>query len=87
MEELNMRRSAKSRQTMSQSSIAIMADAIKAKEQNLSYGKYKALDLMGAGSMSELQYSSDYAVHSAVLVRREHHEEEKKAVAFVKIRA
>ncbi len=82
-----MRRSAKSRQTMSQSSIAIMADAIKAKEQNLSYGKFKALDLLGAGSMSELQYSSDYAVHSSVLVRRSQQTEEKKAVAFVKIRA
>ncbi len=39
-----MRRSAKSKQGMSQGTIAIMADAIKAKEQNLSYGKYKALD-------------------------------------------
>ena len=87
MEELNMRRSAKNRQTMSQSSIAIMADAIKAKEQNLSYGKFKALDLMGAGSMSELQYSTEYQVHSSVLVRNIHPTEEKKAVAFVKIRA
>ena len=82
-----MRRSAKNRQTMSQSSIAIMADAIKAKEQNLSYGKFKALDLMGAGSMSELQYSTDYEVRSSVLVRNIHPTEEKKAVAFVKIRA
>ena len=82
-----MRRSAKSRQTMSQSTIAIMADAIKAKEQNLSYGKFKALDLMGAGSMSELQYSTDYEVRSSVLVRNIHPTEEKKAVAFVKIRA
>ena len=82
-----MRRSAKSRQTVSQGTIAIMADAIKAKEQNLSYGKFKALDLMGAGSMSELQYSTEYTVHSSVLVRNIQPAEEKKAVAFVKIRA
>jgi hypothetical protein len=87
MEELNMRRSAKSRQTMSQSSIAIMADAIKAKEQNLSYGKFKALDLLGAGNVLEEETESEYAVHSSALVRRSEHTEDKKAVAFVKLRA
>jgi hypothetical protein len=87
MEELNMRRSAKSRQRTSQSSIAIMADVIKAKEQNLSYGKFKALDILGAGSMADEEISSEYAVHTTALVRRTVHEQEQKAVAFVKIRA
>ena len=82
-----MRRSAKSRHQMSQGSIAIMADAIKAKEQNLSYGKFKALDLLGAGSMLEEETESEYAVHSAVLARRSEQVEDKKAVAFVKLRA
>ena len=80
-----MRRSAKSRQVMSESSIAIMADAIKAKEQNLSYGK--ALDMLGAGSMLEEERESEYAVASDTLVRRTDKTEEKKAVAYVKIRA
>ena len=82
-----MRRSAKSRQTVSQGTIAIMADAIKAKEQNLSYGKFKALDLLGAGSMLDEEETSEYAVYSSSLVRKTEHNEEKKAVAFVKIRA
>lgn len=84
-----MRRSAKIRQGMSQSSIAIMADAIKAKEQNLSYGKFKALNLLGAGSMFEAETDerSEYAVHTASLVRRTKTEDAGKAVAFVKIRA
>ncbi len=82
-----MRRSAKSRQTVSQGTIAIMADAIKAKEQNLSYGKFKALDLLGAGSMLDEGAESEYAVYGNNLVRRSEHTEEKKAVAFVKIRA
>ncbi|MCR5157328.1 MAG: hypothetical protein K6C96_11680 [Butyrivibrio sp.] len=82
-----MRRSAKVRQGMSQSCIEIMADAIKAKEQNLSYGKFKALDLLGAGSMLDMETDSEYEVHSATLVRRNVQHEEKKAVAFVKIRA
>ena len=83
-----MRRSAKIRQGMSQSCIAIMADAIKAKEQNLSYGKFKALDLLGAGSMLDMEETqSEYEVHRASLVRRTEQAEEKKAVAFVKIRA
>ena len=82
-----MRRSAKSRQTVSQGTIAIMADAIKAKEQNLSYGKFKALDLLGAGSMLDEDVQSEYAVHEAGLVRKTEHIEGKKAVAFVKIRA
>ncbi|MCR5670774.1 MAG: hypothetical protein K6G10_07185 [Butyrivibrio sp.] len=82
-----MRRSAKSRQGMSQSCIAIMADAIKAKEQNLSYGKFKAMDLMGAGSMSEQETQSEYAVHTTTMVRRTKKEEPSKAVAFVKVRA
>ncbi len=82
-----MRRSAKSRQGLSQGSIAIMADAIKAKEQNLSYGKFKALDLLGAGSMLEQEAESEYTVYSETLVRKSHQTEEKKAVAFVKIRA
>ena len=82
-----MRRSAKSRQTVSQGTIAIMADAIKAKEQTLSYGKFKALDLLGAGSMLDEDQTSEYAVYSSNLVRKTEHIEEKKAVAFVKIRA
>ncbi len=82
-----MRRSAKSRQGMSQGSIAIMADAIKAKEQNLSYGKYKALNLLGAGSMLEAESESEYTVHRATIVRKTQQTEEKKPVAFVKIRA
>ena len=82
-----MRRSAKSRHKVSQSSIAIMADAIKAKEQNLSYGKFKALDLLGAGSMVDEEETSEYAVHSSTLVRKTVHAEEKKAVAYVKVRA
>ncbi len=82
-----MRRSAKSRQGLSQGSIAIMADAIKAKEQNLSYGKFKALDLLGAGSMLEKNVESEYTVYSETLVRKSNQTEEKKAVAFVKIRA
>ena len=82
-----MRRSAKSRQTVSQGTIAIMADAIKAKEQNLSYGKFKALDLLGAGSMLDEDVESEYAVYDSGLVRKTEHIEEKKAVAFVKIRA
>ena len=82
-----MRRSAKSRQGMGKGCIEIMADAIKAKEQNLSYGKFKALDLLGAGSMFEQETESEYEVHRATLVRRTEHIEEKKAVAFVKIRA
>ena len=81
-----MRRSAKSRHKVSQSSIAIMADAIKAKEQNLSYGKFKALDLLG-GSMVDEDETSEYAVHSSILARRTVHAEEKKAVAYVKVRA
>ena len=81
-----MRRSAKSRHKVSQGSIAIMADAIKAKEQNLSYGKFKALDLLG-GSMLDEEESSEYAVHSATLVRKTVPVEEKKAVAYVKVRA
>ena len=82
-----MRRSAKSRHKVSQSSIAIMADAIKAKEQNLSYGKFKALDLLGAGSMVDEDEESEYAVHSSTLVRKTVQTEEKKAVAYVKVRA
>ncbi|MBQ7613654.1 MAG: hypothetical protein IJU77_01280 [Butyrivibrio sp.] len=82
-----MRRSAKSRQGMSQGTIAIMADAIKAKEQNLSYGKFKALDLLGAGSMLEEEPESEYRVHTTALVRKSQQTQEKKAVAYVKIRA
>ncbi len=82
-----MRRSAKSRQGLSQGTIAIMADAVKAKEQNLSYGKFKALDLLGAGSMSEEGTESEYTVHKAALVRRTEQTSDKKAVAYVKIRA
>ena len=81
-----MRRSAKSRHKVSQSSIAIMADAIKAKEQNLSYGKYKALDMLGPESMLE-EETSEYAVYRDVLVRKTVQTEEKKAVAYVKVRA
>ena len=87
MEELNMRRSAKSRQVVSQSTIAILSDVVKAKEQNLSYGKFKALDILGAGSMTAEDTASEYAVHKTALVRRTEQSEEKKAVAFVKIRA
>ncbi len=82
-----MRRSAKSRNAVSQGTIAIMTDAIKAKEQNLSYGKFKALDLLGAGSMFDEEEESEYTVHSATLVRRTQQVEEKKALAFVKVRA
>ncbi len=84
-----MRRSAKSRQQVSKGTIAIMSDATKAKEQNLSYGKFKALDLLGAGSMlnQETDSESEYTVHRATLVRRNVQTSEKKAVAFVKIRA
>ena len=82
-----MRRSAKSKQVMSQGTIAIMADAIKAKEQNLSYGKFKALDMLGAGSMLDEEVESEYTVHTTALVRKKEQVEGKKAVAFVKIRA
>ncbi len=82
-----MRRSAKSRNAVSQGTIAIMTDAIKAKEQNLSYGKFKALDLLGAGSMFDEDEESEYTVHRATLVRRTQQVEEKKALAFVKVRA
>ena len=82
-----MRRSAKSRQGLSQGTIAIMADVVKAKEQNLSYGKFKALDMLGAGSMFDEETESEYTVHTTALVRKTQHAEEKKAVAFVKIRA
>lgn len=82
-----MRRSAKSKQGMSQGTIAIMADAIKAKEQNLSYGKFKALDMLGAGSMLDEEVESEYTVHTTALVRKKIETQEKKAVAFVKIRA
>ena len=81
-----MRSSAKTKKGMSQSCIEIMSDAIKAKEQNLSYGKYKALDMLGAGSMLDDDYESEYQVHSANIVRKTEHVETKKAVAFVKIR-
>ena len=63
-----------------------MADAIKAKEQNLSYGKLKALEMMGNVALQEEEYSSEYSVHTQDLVRRTEHTSEKKAVAFVKIR-
>ena len=82
-----MRRSAKSRNAVSQATIAIMTDAIKAKEQNLSYGKFKALDLLGAGSMLDEEEESEYTVHRSTLVRRTQQVEEKKALAFVKVRA
>ncbi len=81
-----MRSSAKTKKGMSQSCIEIMSDAIKAKEQNLSYGKYKALDMLGAGSMLDDDYKSEYQVHTANIVRKTVHPETKKAVAFVKIR-
>lgn len=81
-----MRSSAKTKRGMSQSCIEIMSDAIKAKEQNLSYGKYKALDMLGAGSMFDDDYESEYQVHTANIVRKTEHQEAKKAVAFVKIR-
>ena len=81
-----MRSSAKTKRGMSQSCIEIMSDAIKAREQNLSYGKYKALDMLGAGSMLDDDYESEYQVHSANIVRKTEHVETKKAVAFVKIR-
>jgi hypothetical protein len=81
-----MRSSAKTKRGMSQSCIEIMSDAIKAREQNLSYGKYKALDMLGAGSMLDDDYKSEYQVHSANIVRKTEHVETKKAVAFVKIR-
>ena len=82
-----MRSSAKAKRGMSQSCIEIMSDAIKAKEQNLSYGKYKALDMLGAGSMLDDDYESEYQVNSDSFVRKTEHVETKKAVAFVKIRA
>ena len=82
-----MRRSAKTKTGMSQSCIEIMTDAIKAKEQNLSYGKFKALDLLGSGSIVDDDETSEYAVHSSALVRRAVQTEEKKAVAYVKVRA
>ncbi len=82
-----MRRSAKSRQGMSQSCIEIMADAIKAKEQNLSYGKFKALDMLGAGSMQDEEYESEYQVYNSNIVRKTEHVQTKKAVAFVKVRS
>lgn len=81
-----MRSSAKTKRGMSQSCIEIMSDAIKAREQNLSYGKYKALDMLGAGSMLDDDYESEYHVHSSNIVRKTEHVETKKAVAFVKIR-
>lgn len=81
-----MRRSAKTKTGMSQSCIAIMTDAIKAKEQNLSYGKFKALDLLGADGLRDDEYQSEYTVHTTDLVRRKEQTEEKKAVAFVKVR-
>ena len=82
-----MRRSAQTKTGLSQSCIAIMTDAIKAKEQNLSYGKFKALDMLGAESVQDEDAESEYTVHTTDLVRRTKHTEEKKAVAFVKIRA
>ena len=81
-----MRSSAKAKRGMSQSCIEIMSDAIKAKEQNLSYGKFKALDMLGAGSMQDEYYDSEYQVHSGNIVRRTENTEKKKAVAFVKVR-
>lgn len=82
-----MRSSAKAKRGMSQSCIEIMSDAIKAKEQNLSYGKFKALDLLGAGSMLDEEPESEYTVHTTALVRKTQQVQEKKAVAYVKIRA
>ena len=82
-----MRSSAKTKRGMSQSCIEIMSDAINAKEQNLSYGKYKALDLLGTGSMlDDDDYESEYQVHTANIVRNTQPFETKKAVAFVKVR-
>ncbi|RKM55859.1 hypothetical protein D6853_09950 [Butyrivibrio sp. X503] len=81
-----MRRSNKIKTGMSHGCIEIMADAIKAKEQNLSYGKLKALEMMGNVALQEEEYSSEYSVHTQDLVRRTEHTSEKKAVAFVKIR-
>ena len=81
-----MRRSAKAKKGMSQSCIEIMSDAIKAKEQNLSYGKFKALDLLGANGIQDDEYVSEYQVHTTDLVRKTEHVSDKKAVAFVKVR-
>ena len=81
-----MRSSAKIKKGMSQSCIDIMADAIKAKEQNLSYGKFKALDMLGAGSMQEEEYESEYQVYNSSIVRKTEQVNTKKAVAFVKVR-
>ena len=81
-----MRSSAKAKRGMSQSCIEIMSDAINAKEQNLSYGKFKALDMLGAGSMQDDDYHSEYQVFSDNIVRKTEHTETKKAVAFVKVR-
>ncbi len=82
-----MRSSAKTKKGMSQSCIDIMADAIKAKEQNLSYGKFKALDMLGAGSMQDEEYESEYQVYNSNIVRKTEHVQTKKAVAFVKVRS
>jgi len=81
-----MRRSAKAKNNISQSCIDIMADAIKAKEQNLSYGKFKALDMMGAENLSDEEYTSEYTVHTTELIHRKENNPEKKSLAFVKIR-
>ncbi|MBR4831310.1 MAG: hypothetical protein IKZ97_01625 [Butyrivibrio sp.] len=81
-----MRRSTKIKTGMSHGCIEIMADAIKAKEQNLSYGKLKALEMMGNVALQEETYESEYSVHKTDLVRRSVQSSEKKAVAFVKIR-
>ena len=81
-----MRSSAKTKRGMSQSCIEIMSDAIKAKEQNLSYGKFKALDMLGAGSMQDEEYESEYQVYNSNIVRKTEHVQSKKAVAFVKVR-
>ncbi|WP_026652021.1 hypothetical protein [Butyrivibrio proteoclasticus] len=81
-----MRRSAKAKTGMSQSCIEIMSDAIKAKEQNLSYGKFKALDLLGPDNYLDDDYTSEYQVHTTDLVRRTEKADNKKAVAFVKVR-
>ena len=82
-----MRSSAKAKRGMSQGCIEIMSDVIKAKEQNLSYGKFKALDMLGAGSMQDKDYESEYQVYTDNIVRKKEHTETKKAVAFVKVRA
>ena len=81
-----MRRSTKIKTGMSHGCIEIMADAIKAKEQNLSYGKLKALEMMGNVALQEETYESEYSVHKTDLVHRSVQSSEKKAVAFVKIR-